>query len=370
MTAELSTMQAELALQERLLPGVSRTFALTIPELPGMLRTAVTNAYLLCRIADTIEDDPGFGLEQKFLQFESFLQVLDRKRDADAFSTALSAVLSGEMSASEKDLVRHIPTVIRLLRSLSLAQQQAIVRCVRIMCDGMIEFQSKKSLDGLESVAEMSRYCYVVAGVVGEMLTELFCDYSEEMAARRNEMMALAICFGQGLQMTNILKDVWEDRERGACWLPRSVFAAHGEDLGSIIRDRRHAALAAGVDELAGVAHRNLQSALAYTRMVPKQEQGIRRFCLWAIGLAITTLQKVVRTPGYSSGREVKASRREVWAVVISSNTIMFSNRLLRAWFDFGSLGMPATSHDDVCNPSELQALVHSAGRRAQDRSI
>jgi len=43
--------------QNGILPHVSRTFALTIPQLPPALRTPVTNAYLLCRIADTIEDE-------------------------------------------------------------------------------------------------------------------------------------------------------------------------------------------------------------------------------------------------------------------------------------------------------------------------
>ena len=47
--------------QDRILPYVSRTFALTIPQLPPALRTAVTNAYLLCRIADTIEDEPALS---------------------------------------------------------------------------------------------------------------------------------------------------------------------------------------------------------------------------------------------------------------------------------------------------------------------
>ena len=51
------TLESDEAYQEHALPGVSRTFALTIPELPGDLRRVVTNAYLLCRIADTIEDD-------------------------------------------------------------------------------------------------------------------------------------------------------------------------------------------------------------------------------------------------------------------------------------------------------------------------
>ena len=45
------------AYQAYSLQGVSRTFALTIPQLPHQLRLPVGNAYLLCRITDTIEDE-------------------------------------------------------------------------------------------------------------------------------------------------------------------------------------------------------------------------------------------------------------------------------------------------------------------------
>ena len=44
--------------QSEMLEGVSRTFALTIPQLPAELCRVVSNAYLLCRIVDTIEDEP------------------------------------------------------------------------------------------------------------------------------------------------------------------------------------------------------------------------------------------------------------------------------------------------------------------------
>ena len=46
------------AYQSHTLLHVSRTFALTIPQLPAGLREAVSTAYLLCRSADTIEDEP------------------------------------------------------------------------------------------------------------------------------------------------------------------------------------------------------------------------------------------------------------------------------------------------------------------------
>src|SRR5438552_2755950 len=76
---------------------------------------------------------------------------------------------------------------------------------------------------GLNDVDEMHEYCYFVAGVVGEMLTELFCAHSPKIDARRAELERLAVSFGQGLQMTNILKDIWDDLERGFCWLPKDV---------------------------------------------------------------------------------------------------------------------------------------------------
>jgi len=78
MTAPIAN---ELAYQERILPGVSRTFALTIPQLPSPLRDVVANAYLLCRIADTIEDDAGLTPRQKRHFAEQFAAVVEG-RDA------------------------------------------------------------------------------------------------------------------------------------------------------------------------------------------------------------------------------------------------------------------------------------------------
>ena len=62
--------------QDQILPHVSRTFALTIPQLPEPLRVAVTNAYLLCRIADTIEDEPALSPEETLAFLERFKAVV------------------------------------------------------------------------------------------------------------------------------------------------------------------------------------------------------------------------------------------------------------------------------------------------------
>ncbi|MBL8742584.1 MAG: squalene/phytoene synthase family protein, partial [Myxococcales bacterium] len=49
--------KADRAFCDEVLPGVSRTFALSIQALVPELREAICVAYLLCRIVDTVEDD-------------------------------------------------------------------------------------------------------------------------------------------------------------------------------------------------------------------------------------------------------------------------------------------------------------------------
>lgn len=334
--------QTDLDYQVSILPGVSRTFALTIPVLPEKLAEVMTNAYLLCRLADTIEDDVGLDNAQKEVFHRRFVAVVEGNEPVDSFARDLSPLLSERALDDEKDLVRNADKVIRITHGFSLAARAALTRCVRIMCRGMPEFQRNKSLRGLADLEQMGAYCYHVAGVVGEMCTELFCLHCPELEPRREHMMRLAVSFGQGLQMTNILKDVWDDQEAGACWLPRSVFAGTGGfELENLRAHHESEAFRSGLHELVGVAHAHLRNALAYTCLIPKREAGIRRFCLWAIGLAVLTLRKIHRNPAFTSGAEVKVSRRTVKATVLATNMTLISNRALRLVFARAADGLP-----------------------------
>jgi len=330
----------DLAYQRRILPGVSRTFALTIPVLPERLAEVMTNAYLLCRLADTIEDDVGLDNEQKSEFHARFVAVVKGEASAAAFADDLGPLLSARVLAAERDLAQNTPAVIRLTHSFSPAEQAALTRCVSIMCRGMPEFQRNKSLRGLADLDELAEYCYYVAGVVGEMCTELFCLHSPELAKHREGMLRLAVSFGQGLQMTNILKDIWDDRQVNACWLPRSVFAGDF-DLARLEELHTTAAFRDGLNELLGIGHAHLRNALEYTCLIPKHEVGIRRFCLWAVGLAVLTLRKIHRNPTFRSGSEVKVSRRTVKATVLATNLTLVSNRALRLMFARAADGLP-----------------------------
>lgn len=330
--------------QSHILKGVSRTFALTIPQLPPTLCKIISNAYLLCRIADTIEDEPNLTPTQKRQFSQEFIQVVAGELGAEPLSQALLPYLSDSTLAAEKELIFNMPRVIALYKSFAPSQRAALYRCVRIMAKGMAEFQQNNSLEGLKNLSEMDRYCYYVAGVVGEMLTDLFCDYSSQIAQHEVQLQSLAVSFGQALQMTNIIKDIWEDRQRGACWLPRDVFAELGFDLknlspGHIITDP---AFGDGLAALIGIAHAHLHNALRYTLLIPPSEKGIRRFCLWALGMAILTLLRVNRRRDFCMGKEVKISRRSVKATILISNMVTSSDTSLRVLFYLLTRAMPS----------------------------
>lgn len=336
------------AYQNQILPHVSRTFALTIPELPGPLRSAVTNAYLLCRIADTIEDEPALSPEETLGFLERFKAVVAGREDAAPLAREVAPRLSHRTLASERDLIVNMPRVLNVTAALNPTERAAIERCVNLMCYGMPRFQSTASLRGLPRRADLDEYCYYVAGVVGEMLTELFCEHSAGAARNRTEMQALAVSFAQGLQMTNILKDVWEDRGRGACWLPQEVFTAHGVDLASLTAKPAVPGFNAGMDELIGVAHAHLRNALDYTLLIPRDQPGIRRFCLWAVGLAVLTLRKIHKNPGFTAGSQVKISRSAVTMTRILTDLSLRHDWMLRRLFAAAARGLPLARRADL----------------------
>ena len=334
--------ERDLAYQTEALRGVSRTFALTIPQLPGPLRDVVGNAYLLCRITDSVEDEPALTPRQKRRFASRFVDVVEGREDAEDFGRELGALLSPATTAGERDLVANTPTVIRITGRFDDRQRRALARCVRIMAEGMSAFQELDPSGGLRDRRELDRYCYVVAGVVGEMLTELFCDYSKDIGARRDELLPLAVSFGQGLQMTNILKDVWDDLRRGACWLPRDVFAEVGFDLRALPAGRDDPAFGRGLVRLVAMARGHLADALRYVQLIPPRETGIRRHCLWALGMAVLTLRRIHATPGFESGKDVKISRRSVRAVTTLGSLAASWNWALDRLFEALVRGLPA----------------------------
>ena len=329
--------------QQQILPHVSRTFALTIPQLPPPLRIAVTNAYLLCRIADTIEDEPALSPTESRVFLQRFTAVVRGTEAAGPLAREVVRRLSERTLPAERELVSGMERVVEVTAGLG-AERPAIQRCIELMGHGMHHFQQTASLAGLARSSDLDSYCYYVAGVVGEMLTELFSCHSPAVAAQRNALQELSTSFAEGLQLTNIIKDFWEDRSRGACWFPRELFARHGVELAEMSPQSSDARFQAGVRELVAVAHGHLRNALAYALLLPPRETGIRLFCLWAIGLAVLTLRRIDARLDYTSGAQVKVSHSAVLLTRLCTTAAVRNDRLLRRLFEHAARGLPLTA--------------------------
>ncbi|KAF3981713.1 MAG: phytoene/squalene synthase family protein [Methylococcales symbiont of Hymedesmia sp. n. MRB-2018] len=329
--------------QAILLEGVSRTFALTIPQLPNKLYPAVANAYLLCRIVDTIEDEVSLNTQQKEYFCSAFIDIVKTGNNADAFAKELAPLLSEQTIPAEHSLIQLTDRVITITHSFASEQIEALSCCVETMAKGMPTFQALDLSAGLNTMADMDNYCYYVAGCVGEMLAKLFCHYSADINIHKAELLTLSTSFGQGLQMTNILKDIWDDAQRGVCWLPQDIFTETGFDLKNLTAETNDENFRLGLAHLISIAQQHLHNALKYTQLLPSNETGIRNFCLWALGMAVLTLNNIKKNLDFNHSDQVKITRKDVKKTILASKLTARSNILLSLLFNLTSRNLNTT---------------------------
>jgi len=283
---------------EQLLIATSRTFALAIPLLPEPTRGEVTISYLLFRIADTFEDAASWPRAQRIAALQRFAALLERPGPLDPETAAAVAGGWAEEVPCEqpayRDLLAEVPAVLDAFFALDPNAVELIRHHTRRTAEGMAGFVARTGDDGelrLRDVADLQGYCYVVAGIVGELLTELFLRKRPELAPIAEDLRARSRPFGEGLQLVNILKDSASDATQGRRYLPEGV------DRG-------------GVMEL---ARRDLDEAAEYVLALQQAgaERGLVAFNALPIRLAEATLDRIE-----SAGPGFKLSRPEVFSIV------------------------------------------------------
>ena len=132
-----------------------------------------------------------------------------------------------------------MPHVLGVFGSVRAPARACIRRHVIRSADGMAGFIRRCDAEGnlsLLTIQDLGDYCYAVAGIVGEMLTELYLLGRPELDPVAAELRAGSAQFGEGLQLVNILKDAQRDEEEGRTYLPKlarleDVFARAERDL-------------------------------------------------------------------------------------------------------------------------------------------
>jgi farnesyl-diphosphate farnesyltransferase len=331
----------DLAFCMAALPEVSRTFAVSIEALPDSLREAVRTAYLLCRIVDTVEDDPGLQRADRRLLFGRFDALLaDDEADPLFFEEACAELLTGAGgSEAEHELCLNAGAVFRRFRALSPAQRAAIRPHIAEMSRGMREYALRAAGDlGLASMTDLERYCYFVAGTVGELLTSLFLQIVPVDEATRAELDARAVSFGLGLQLVNIVKDAAADFSRGVCYLPRGLAERLGLPLGALLDPPRRELALALVRAVCQRARHHLDRAREYTELWPVPAGlPIRLFCAVPLALALETLDEVEHGPDtLQPGRCPKVTRESFSRIQRDAASAVLTNQSLEELFSLG----------------------------------
>jgi farnesyl-diphosphate farnesyltransferase len=326
------------------LAEVSRSFSRPIALLPLHLEVAVTLGYLLCRVADSIEDHVAVPHACRAPLMTRLIEVLNAREDPAAFVSAFASAIAGAGIAvaiegdPELVLTHNLSVVMRVLDRQSAATRATLVRWIAEMARGMALYTFRPpGADGivaLETVSDLERYCYFVAGTVGHLLTDLFLA---ELGDEATPALALSLrvhaeAFGMGLQLVNVLKDLTDDQARRWSYSPRTVCAARGlhvADLGdSASRAAAHAALAPLFD----VARRKLDDGMRYTLAIPSRHAGIRRFCLLPLWMAARTLVLARGNDAlFTPGEPVKIPRDEVAALSVACIAHSADDDALRA---------------------------------------
>jgi farnesyl-diphosphate farnesyltransferase len=285
----------------RMLPRVSRTFAPSIQNLPPGLCEPVCIAYLLCRTVDTIEDDRRLARAQRVALFDAFDGALASAAAGHAQTPCVFEEMAQAAQVDQganRELCVSAGAVFRAFAALPPAQRRVIEPRVLEMSTGMREYSGRADAAGgirLHDVEDLERYCYYVAGTVGELLTDLFLLECPVEPARSRELLARATRFGAGLQLVNILKDVGEDAERGDVFLPGEPAREHGVDVGRLLNPDGRAGGLALLRSVARLAHQYLATAEEYTLLWPFTRAGreVRLFCAGPLALAFGTLQQI-----------------------------------------------------------------------------
>ena len=311
-----------------ILPGVSRTFSLSIRLLPGMLGRAVLAAYLLCRIADTIEDDHAMSPERKGALLDALVRALSDASEADRLPSVANELVAGE--ATHVELVRRSDLVFVLYRSLPERSRHRVRHWVTEMAVGMKKFAQRYPRGiRIGTLEEYREYCYYVAGTVGHMLTDLWHEHTRAIGVAEYRVLWMRCgAFGEALQTVNILKDIaWDATRENAIYIPEDALRERGGSHATLLSPEHEAAGHAVVEEFIQLAWHDLDQALEYFVSIPRRAVSIRAFCVLPLLFAYATLRELARSRAMlRAGETVKISRGEVKSLMIAGLGLVMSN--------------------------------------------
>lgn len=203
MIANCDGMSLGARICRRITRNHAKTFYLASHGLPRSVRAHAYSVYAFCRWADDGVDCARDA--------DDAAKKLDLAREALGDAYGRGPVAPGLGAFRRTVQTRGIPQSLFLDLIDGMAMDLTIVRYA--------------------DFAALDLYCYRVAGVVGLMMTHVF-------GYRHERCLPHAVALGTAMQLTNILRDVREDFDRGRIYLPLDELARFGVTEGQIAEGR------------------------------------------------------------------------------------------------------------------------------------
>ena len=179
----------------------AKNFYYSFRVLPQAKREAMCAIYAFMRRADDLSDDETFSIEVRRIMMDEWIAAWRRSTLED----------------SDPVFVAVRDTQARFGISDDLLEQLVQGTTMDLYPDETDDGEIR----GYADFDALYRYCYLVASVVGLVCIRIF-GYSDPRAEKFAEETGIAF------QLTNILRDVKEDAERGRCYLPLDLMAGYG----------------------------------------------------------------------------------------------------------------------------------------------
>ena len=320
-----TTSAAKRELLRDLLKQVSRLFYTTLAVVPADVRDQVSLAYLFARAADTIADTDLIErprrldyLGQLKAQFVGDQLMWGQIRDIQQAVGPLQA------DSSERVLLERLGECFTLYQDFSSDDRRRVQRLMTTLTQGMemdLSVFPGKTFDdlvALKTAEDLDRYTYYVAGCVGEFWTDLMCAHRRALAAwDMRKMSEVGVRFGKGLQLTNIVKDVAHDLQKGRCYVPESMLAEAGLKPRDLADQSNLSRFRPVLSKLVRLATAHLDHGWMYTMSIPRTETRLRLSCMWPILSAGESLKLVLHSPDLlNPATKVKIPRSKVYQIM------------------------------------------------------
>src|SRR5262245_55320394 len=308
-----------------LLRSVSRLFYTTLTIVPSDVRDQVGLAYLFARVADTIADSELIDrprrldyLGQLKAQFVTDQIVWVQVRNIQ------QAVAPVQYESAERRLIERLEECFRMFQTFSSDDRRRVQRLMTTLTQGMemdlsvFPGTSVDVLTALKSLDDLDRYTYYVAGCVGEFWTDLMCAHRPALRFWNvREMAEVGVRFGKGLQLTNVVKDIAHDLQRGRCYVPQSLLTEAGLAPRDLLEQRNLSRLRPVLRRLIHTTVEHLDQGWLYTMAIPRYETRLRLSCMWPILSAGESLKLVMSSPDLlNPSVHVKIPRSKVYQII------------------------------------------------------